>query len=315
MTEENYHENIEQAINYRIKIYNSLARDALVILTIQLFVIPLLISTTTLVYQLLESSPENDSGNVFSQLQTAINGVAVFEGLIVLSSAIILTTIIYYDARRRSAKQPKYITQTNEENTDILEIPYKKYLKNKGFGEEVYKRKQVLKSPNRLADEKPVGGVHRVILLISIILSYYTLYIVSTELFSALSQDISEITRYLLLTALIVTILVAGYSPTVVLIEDFIEFMFGVGRKLLVASIDLAESALILILIKSWIQLTEGNKKINLILSFVILFFGSIQFPSGYSNSTYTMLIIFGEFIGISTVYFAAISELDELNI
>lgn len=277
MNEKSDHEDLEKDIRFRTRIYNSLARDSLVILTIQLFVVPLLISAATLIFRLLNSYPSSNKESAAKQLQSAINSVAVFEGLIVLSSAVILTTATYYDARRRSTKQPKLITKINT---------------------------------NNYSNQQSIGSVHRAILLISLILSFYTLYIVSTQLLSVLSGSISGLTRSILGAALFITFLIVVYSPIVAQFEDLIEFMFGLCKSLLMAGIDLTESGFLSLLDILWIQITDGDLKINLLISFIMLVSGANQLPAGFSRSIYTTLIILGEFTGVSAIYFFILNKL-----
>lgn len=311
---EEYSNDIETIINIRIKIYNSLSNDALTILSIQLFVFPLLISAVSLINELVKANKDSTSGGISEQLISQISGIAIFDGLIFLITEIILTTLVYYDSRRRATKQPEYMAEQEDMDfsTDNLfgSIASSYFEKERKHGTEPPTREDILQSFDR---EVPLGTPHRLGLLFSLLASFYSVYKVGNELFSVAYPSLNQILFTMISFAAFLVVLMIVYSPIVSIFEGGLGFMARISKTCVFILVEWIENVLILLWKIIWNQIKDGNIFVNIsaLTAFLLLSFGSSKFPSGYISGIHLLSLILGEMVATLAFCYILIPEPD----
>lgn len=104
-------------IEHRTRIYENIARDALTLLSIQLFVLPVAVSLISFLFRVFERDQQTEPLDTISQL---INNTGLFiYGVVAGFAAVLLTVLVYHLARRGASKQSTYLVQWHQ--PDLLE--------------------------------------------------------------------------------------------------------------------------------------------------------------------------------------------------
>ncbi|CQR51237.1 MULTISPECIES: hypothetical protein [Haloferax] len=127
-----------EIINYRKNIYDNLASDSLSILSIQLFIIPLTISLISLVSRVAANN-ENKETSIIVDMARDLNNPMTVLAIFGMVMSISLSSITYYNARRKSNAQLRYLSERyySQDTETALEQVYQWY--NSVFGDHVEK--------------------------------------------------------------------------------------------------------------------------------------------------------------------------------
>jgi len=101
-------------IEHRTRIYENLARDALTLLSIQLFILPITVSLISFLFQVLDGRNGGEALQVLSDLTKNADTLLLQVGLGLGIAAILLTVIAYHAARGRASRQAKYLIQWHQ---------------------------------------------------------------------------------------------------------------------------------------------------------------------------------------------------------
>lgn len=99
-----------QLVEYRTRFYENLANDALTLLSIQLFILPITISIFSLLIQVI-SEGDNSASSSVTKIVKNVDYTLFRPGAIVGMFAIFLTVLIYHFSRREASKQPNLLLQ------------------------------------------------------------------------------------------------------------------------------------------------------------------------------------------------------------
>ncbi|QZP37770.1 hypothetical protein [Halobaculum magnesiiphilum] len=115
---------VRQAAVLRVQMFDSLASDALAILRIQLFVVPLTIALIRFLSTAGESQQSVES--IFNEIITTTSGQRALIAVSVAITAVVLSTAVYYIARKKAHSERNYLiySQYADPSEKLLEKKY-----------------------------------------------------------------------------------------------------------------------------------------------------------------------------------------------
>ena len=232
--------------NHRIRVYENIASDALTILSIQLFIVPVSLSVISLSVNiaLTENSKINSASELFSSL-TEQDALFILFAAIFAIVAVCLTTASYYIARKRAAAFPNYIIERYVDRSDDVNEGELNALQLKAYQvkKQVSEKYELIVSdvkedyePDEWASQTfgaplSVSDSLRSTLVISLSLTIVSLGIVLVKILKQVYPPIEPLSLYIL----IVSIFVLNYYLGSLTVIQTLEHMVGPAINLIIS--------------------------------------------------------------------------------
>lgn len=106
-------------IEHRVRLYENLASDAISLLNIQLFILPITLSVTSLALEFVRGGSNESTASVLRSLANNVDLTLLRWGVMLGLVAVMLSALTYHLSRKRAAGQSRYLIQWHE--PDLLE--------------------------------------------------------------------------------------------------------------------------------------------------------------------------------------------------
>lgn len=230
-------EDFRDLLEYRVRFYESLANDALSVLNIQLFVLPVGLSIVSIIISIFaDSGAQNVVQRISKEYSSQVG--QLFDALSFAVAAILLSIISYYISRRQAGKLPELALerglpeQLNETIDQKVAKGIIKHSKIESFNSV---------SLNTSPDERLIAKyntaftwkeVVRITLPASIILTFFSI----SEVFEAFFGDflpVTQIRTALLVTSLVIVFGLIGNFLYVYFVEGAVSSSIGISGVIL----------------------------------------------------------------------------------
>jgi len=281
-------EDFRDLLEYRVRFYENLANDALSVLNIQLFVLPVGLSIISIIISIFADSGTQNVVHRISE-EYASQAGQLFDALSFAVAAVLLSIISYYISRRQAGKLPELALerglpeQSNETIDQAMAKKVIKYSKIEDFNSVPLNSSPDERLVNKYNTIFTWKEIVRITLPASIILTFFSI----SEVFEAFFGD------FLPVTQIRSAVLVAGAVIGIGLIGNFLYVYFAEGAVsssigilgVIVEIIDHYQTRFAVRILRRMRSLLGGKEELRGAFCLGVYFLGMYRYRRSLGNS------------------------------